>query len=88
MIFLDETAALPEDFPEISATCRECGAEGFEEVSITVKTKNGEYSMWICQSCGHKFVFSEAGSIGCVRFIKSEPPECSVKPKQLTGGKT
>ena len=78
---------LPNDFAEISITCNECGAEGFGEVSVTVQTKNGEYNMWVCQNCGHKFVSSETGSIGCVRFIKSEPPECSVKPKQLTRGK-
>lgn len=70
----------------VEAKCRECGAEGFDNVSIKVPTKGGEYNMWVCQKCGYKFVFSESGSIGCVRIINGEPPECSVKPRQLLSG--
>jgi hypothetical protein len=71
-----------------SLPCSQCGTKGFGDVSITVKDekKHTGYTMWICQSCGHKFVSAEVGSMGSIRFIKPEPPACNVKPKLLTDG--
>ena len=75
-----------EGFPKIEGECPQCNAKGFGDIAIKKREKDWEYIFYICQQCGYKFLSSESGMTKGIRILKSEPPECSAKPKQLLSG--
>ena len=82
------------DWPEPKLQCKECGADGFGDVSIRVikkgiRGKETSCNIYVCQSCGYKWMASEVGYYYREYIIvPKEPPSCNAKPKQLPGGGT
>jgi len=68
--------------------CKQCNDRHFGETTLIIKHINWGEEITICAKCGYResFVAYEYGQVQSIRFVKSEPPECSAKPKLLTDG--